>query len=132
MLAKLKEYKELISIILFFLGGFFWIQSQFPNKTDLKAELGAVRCQLDNYMKLTQLQILSQELDKQVSELKRKLAEVPANDNTGVAVSPAMKVELEQLKIEYTTKNTQYGQATNEMAKIRDELARGVCARAEL
>ncbi|MEI7457612.1 MAG: hypothetical protein WCK93_12910 [Nitrosomonadales bacterium] len=67
MLERLKEYKELIAIIAFFLGGFFWLQSQYPNKSEVKDEFNSIRCQLNSYMKLTQLQIRSQELDKQLN-----------------------------------------------------------------
>lgn len=134
MLERLKEYKELIAIIVFFLGGFFWLQSEFPSKSDMKGELVSIRCLLDSYMKLTQLQILSQEQDKQVSELQRKLSEAPPADNggSGLSVSPAMRAEFEQLKVDYATRRNQLGQTTSEMAKIRDELARGVCGKVEL
>ncbi len=134
MLEKLKEYKELTAIIVFFLGGFFWLQSEFPSKSDMKGELVSIHCLLDSYMKLTQLQILSQELDKQTSELGRKLSEAPPTDAgaSALSVSPAMRAEFEQLKVDYAARRNQLGQTTNEMAKIRDELARGVCGRPEL
>lgn len=133
MLAKIKEYKELIGIMVFFLGGVFWLQNTFPSKSEMRTELISIRCLLDSYMKLTQLQILSQEQDKQVSELRQKLLEVPP-DNTsgGLAISPAMRAEFEQLKVDYTTSRNQLGQTTRDMAKIRDELARGVCGKVAL
>lgn len=133
MLEKLKEYKELIAIIVFFLGGFFWLQTEFPSKSDMKVELVSIRCLLDGYMKLTQLQILSQEQDKQVSELRRKLSEAPPDDTRGggLSISPAMRAEFEQLKVDYKARRDQLGQTASDMAKIRDELARGVCGRAE-
>ena len=56
-LEKLKQYKEIIAIIIFFLGGFFWLQAEFPNKSDLRSEVGSLNCQLKSYMLLTQLQI---------------------------------------------------------------------------
>jgi hypothetical protein len=134
MLEKLKEYKELVTIVVFFLGGFFWLQAEFPNKSDLKAELASMRCLLDNYMKLTQLQILSQEQEKQVNELWRQLSEAPPNDTgkSGLSISPAMKVGLEKLKSEHTARTNQLRQTTSDMAQIRDNLARSVCARSVL
>jgi len=134
MLEKLKDYKELIAIIVFFLGGFVWLQTQFPNKNDLKSELGAIRCQLNQYMKLTQLQILSQEQERQLLTLKGQLssAKPEADDGSMLTISPAMKIEIDQLKLEYSTMRNQLGQTTSEMAKIRDELARGVCGKVEL
>ena len=56
-LEKLKQYKEIIAITIFFLGGFFWLQAEFPNKSDLRSEVGSLNCQLKSYMLLTQLQI---------------------------------------------------------------------------
>jgi hypothetical protein len=133
MLERLKEYKELIAIIIFFLSGVFWLQSTFPSKNEMKTELVSIRCLLDSYMKLTQLQILSQEQDKQVTELRQKLAQVPPdNASGGLAISPAMRAEFEQLKEDYATSRNQLGQTTQEMAKIRDELARGVCGKVAL
>ncbi|MDD4962818.1 MAG: hypothetical protein PHI11_02740 [Gallionella sp.] len=133
MLERLKEYKELIAIIIFFLSGVFWLQSTFPSKNEMKTELVSIRCLLDSYMKLTQLQILSQEQDKQVTELRQKLSQVPPdNSSGGLAISPAMRAEFEQLKLDYATSRNQLGQTTRDMAKIRDELARGVCGKVAL
>lgn len=134
MLEKLKEYKELIAIIVFFLGGFFWLQSEFPSKNDLKSQLKVINCQLDSYMQLTQLQISSQEQEKQLNDLLKKLSEAPPDDNSkkGVSISPAMRVELEQLRVDYTERRNQLGVTTAAMAKIKDELARGVCEKGEL
>ncbi|MDD2775736.1 MAG: hypothetical protein PHU06_07265 [Gallionella sp.] len=133
MLERLKDYKELIAIIIFFLSGVFWLQSTFPSKNEMKTELVSIRCLLDSYMKLTQLQILSQEQDKQVNELRQKLTQVPPdNVSGGLAISPAMRAEFEQLKLDYATSRNQLGQTTRDMAKIRDELARGVCGKVAL
>ncbi len=134
MLDKLNQYKELIAIIVFFLGGFFWLQSEFPNKNDLKSELGSIRCQLDQYMKLTQLQILSQDQEKQLVTLKTQLSNSgqEANGNNTQLLSPAMRIELDQLKQDFTSTREQLRQTTVEMAKIRQELQRGICVKAEL
>jgi hypothetical protein len=131
MLEKLKEYRELIAIVVFFLGGFFWLQAEFPSKSDLKAELGSIRCLLDSYMKLTQLQNLSHDQDKQLDELSRKLSEASRDDisGSGLSISPAMRVGLEQLKSDYAATRNQLGQTTKEMAKIKDDLERAVCGR---
>ena len=125
MLDKLKEYKELIAIIVFFLGGFFWLQTQYPDKKDL----ASVTCLLDKYMKLTQLQLLSQELDKQVSIMETKISDASSHNGgeSNVPMSPAMLMELEQLKQDYTTKRNELGQTGHEMTQIRDDLMRAVC-----
>ena len=127
MLDKLNQYKELIAIIVFFLSGFFWLQSEFPNKDDLKSELGAIRCQLDQYMKLTQLQILNQDQEKQLGALKAQLASSGFDGSEPLAMSPAMKIEFDQLKQDYASTRAQLKQTTIEMTRIRDELQRGVC-----
>ena len=46
MLDRLKEYKELISIIVFFLSGFVWIQSTFPDKPYIEAQVKAVNAKI--------------------------------------------------------------------------------------
>ena len=126
MLQKLKEYKELISIIVFFVGGLSWIQAQYPNKQDLKT----VNCKLDNYMKLTQLQIRSQDLDKKRSELSRRLSSASSGDGNGnIALSPAMVMELDQMKLDYNNLSEQYRQTASDMTKIKDDLERDVCGR---
>lgn len=131
MLERLKEYKELIAILAFFLGGFIWLQSQFPSKADLRGEIGAIRCQLDQYMKLTQLQILSQDLSKHSGLLKNQLAsaEPLAAGGSMTALSPAMRLEIEQMRAEYSDCISQLGKATMEMKKINEDLARGVCGK---
>jgi hypothetical protein len=132
MLEKLKEYKELLAIVVFFLGGVFWLQDQYPSKQDLKAELKSVRCLLDNYMKLTQLQIFNQEQDKRAGLLARKVTEASPDSGNELPVSPAMKAELEQLRAEFTSVSSLQGKTASEMAAIRDELERGVCGRVDL
>lgn len=134
MLERLKEYKELIAIIAFFLGGFFWLQTQFPSKNDLKDELGSIRCQLNSYMKLTQLQILSQEQERQLSALKIQLSGASREEASGSAsaISPAMMVELEQIKLDFSNTRNQLGQTTTEMKKIRDSLELGACGKVGL
>ncbi len=134
MLDKLKEYKELIAIIVFFIGGFFWLQSQYPNKTDLKLELATVRCQLSKYMEMTQMQIRNQNLEKQLLDLKKKLSKVPSSNGrqSEIPLSPAMQLEIQYMKDAYKTKKKQLEQLENNMIKLRDELARGACGRSKL
>ncbi|MEH6444452.1 MAG: hypothetical protein V7784_11195 [Oceanospirillaceae bacterium] len=93
MLEKLKEYKELISIILFFLAGFSWFNNQFPTKNDLSNEIKVVNCLLQNYMELTQLQIeyqnnlpLLDTLTKEINRLK--------SDSLSLELSPPLRSQL--------------------------------------
>jgi hypothetical protein len=80
MLEKLKEYKELIAIIAFFLGGFLWIEDHFPAKSDLTSQIGStntqvevLRCLLKEYMTLTQLQIRQATLNTHIQELDSEI-----------------------------------------------------------
>lgn len=126
MLEKLKEYKELVAIIVFFLGGFIWLNNQFPTKGDLKAEIGFLNCLVEKYMTLTQLQIRGQELEKQIQDLATSIPDMETNSGD-VHLSPAMKFELNQLKSDFEHNKEKYRSNTAEIAKILDELARNVC-----
>jgi hypothetical protein len=128
MLEKLKEYKEMIAIIVFFLGGFIWLNSQFPKKSDLTAEIGSLNCQLEKYMTLTQLQIRSQELGKQAQDLATRISDVETNSGDA-HLSPAMKFELDQMKADLKHNREKHRSNKDEIAEILDELARNVCKR---
>ncbi len=129
MLEKLKEYKELIAIIVFFLGGFTWLNTQFPTKSDLKAEIASLNCLLEQYMTLTQLQIRGQQIEKQTQELTRRISEVLPDDisASSLPLSPAMELEFEQLKADLAAKRGDLRSNATAMEKIRDELARHIC-----
>lgn len=128
MLDKLKEYKELITIIVFFLSGFFWLNNQFPTKNDLKNEVSSLSCLLEKYMTVTQRQIRNQELEKQAKNLMSTISSMETN-TADVSLSPAMKYELEQKKSEITHNRKEYTDNKDEIKKIMDELARNICGR---
>lgn len=129
MLEKLKEYKEIVAIIVFFLGGFMWLNNQFPTKNDLKSEIGSLNCLVEKYMTLTQLQIRGQELVKQTELLATQIFDREAN-HAEAPLSPAMQFELSQLKSDYEHNRREYRTNNTEIEKILDELARNVCRRA--
>lgn len=126
MLDKLKEYKELIAIIVFFLGGFFWLNNQFPTKKDLKNEVESLSCLLEKYMTVTQRQIRNQELEKQAKDLVATISSME-NSTSGVPLSPAMKYELEQKKSEINHNRKEYTSNKDVIQKIMDDLARNMC-----
>lgn len=127
MLNKLKHYKEMITIMLFFIGGFMWLDGEYAKKEELKQEIVEVECILDKYMTLTQLQIYGQELEKQVNGLREVIKiSLPSN---GVTLSPAMKYQIEEKKKELSNKQSEFKQNYNKIKAISGELARNVCGR---
>jgi len=129
MIEKLKDYKELITIIVFFLGGFIWLNNQFPTKNDLTDEVGSINCLVEKYMTLTQLQIRCQELLKQTQVMADKIADME-NNNENVPLSPAMEFELDQLKSDFKNDREKYRDNKSEITNIMDELARNICKKA--
>ena len=128
MIEKLKQYKELITIILFFLGGFTWMETQFPTKTDLQAEIASLNCLVEKYMILTQCQMHGQDLEKQIQDINKQINMISPNGSSP-GLSPALAVEFEELKSDLTHKKSELGQNKESMQKIVDELQRNVCRR---
>jgi|APSaa5957512622_1039677.scaffolds.fasta_scaffold231735_1 hypothetical protein len=126
MIEKLKEYKELIAIIVFFLGGFLWLHNQFPTKNDLIKEIAFLNCQLDKYITLTQLQIRGQTLAKNAQDLANRISGMETGIED-VALSPAMKFELEKLKSDFKYNREKYRKNQAGIENILDDLARSVC-----
>jgi hypothetical protein len=131
MIERLKEYKELIAIIVFFFGGFFWLNDQFPTKKDLSNEIASLNCQLDKYMTLTQLQIHGQELVKQAQELTDRISNMESSTEN-VPLSPAMKFELEKLKSDFKYNREKHRKNKAEIRKVLDDLARNVCKKVNI
>lgn len=131
MLQKIKEYKELIAIIVFFLGGFIWLESQFPKKSYIKSEVKSLNCLLEKYMILTQLQIRGQKLEKQIQEIDRKMESTFQinSDITNHPLSPAMEYELKELRESLSDKKKELKNNNDEMEKIHNELARNICGK---
>lgn len=142
MLSRLKEYRDFIAILVFFLGGFFWIDNEFPKKTDLKTEVGTVeqnltsqvtelQCIVDQYMRLTQLQIRARELEKDLDrawsdweESQAMLASAqPAN------LSPAMQRELDLLNAEKNKLHDDLDETLGAIDEVRLALERQSCRR---
>jgi|GEM_PF-1338292 len=134
MLQKLKEYKEIIAIVVFFLGGFIWLESQFPKKSDLKSEIKTLNCLLEKYMVLTQLQIHGQKLEKQIQDIKIKIDSTFQinSDGTSPRLSPPMEYELEELRESLSNMKKELKNDNDEMEKVDNELARNICGKEQL
>jgi hypothetical protein len=144
MLKKLKEYKEIIAIIVFFIAGFIWLENQFPKKADLQRETGTLKtdlksqiksldCLLEKYMTLTQLQIRGRNLEKEIMDFESEIQSRfrPDDDATGPLLSPAMKHELKRLEDDLAVKIKDLRQIKKDMENIDDELARNICGKGE-
>jgi hypothetical protein len=131
MLTKLKEYKEFIAILVFFIGGFIWLEKEFPKKSDLKSEVKILECMLDKYMTLTQRQIRGQELAKRIQELNHKIKTMLPSGAGGSSplLSPAMGHELDQLKKDLADNREDLKKNNDAMKTMRDELERNVCGK---
>jgi hypothetical protein len=129
-LQRLQEYKELLAIMVFFLGGFFWIQGQYPTKNDLKAQIGVLSCLLDKYMSLTQLQNHAQSLDGQAQQLREEIAAFRGDpDRSQPPLSPAMKQELDSKKAELVNVQSEFKKTAAQIQAAGEELARNVCGK---
>lgn len=138
MLEKLKEYQETIAIIVFFLGGFFWLDSQFPQKTDLESikhelrgENAVLKCLLKKNMILVQDQIQASALEKTIKEktdylyvLSDRLDKV---NMEGQGISPSMKQTLNETKEEVANKKDELRAVITRMQDTKNELERNIC-----
>ena len=129
MLDRLKEYKELITLVIFFLGGFWWIDDKYPKKADLKAEIALLQCLLDKYMTLTQYQVRGQALEKRVEELNRHIGKgMPPGVRGGApALTPAMKQELHDMEEERKERQNDLKRNKSSMEEIQNQLLTNTC-----
>lgn len=124
LLHVLNEYKEILTVIIFFLGGVFWIQNHFPTKTDLISQLSLIKCQLDGYMQLTQQQVRHEQITAQIAQLTQQLESAKT-----VALSPSMEESLADLRTQKAQLLAAGDAASAAMQKINDDLGRNVCAK---
>jgi seryl-tRNA synthetase len=120
MLDKLKEYKEVVTIIVFFLGGFFWLESQFPKRSDL----ATLNCLLEKYMTITQLQIRNQELEQEIVRIKDQIG-----NGGSPQLSPAMTIQLDEIKEDLKNRQSDRRDVIQEMDQIRVDLQMQVCGK---
>ena len=125
MLETFKEYKELIGIVIFFLAGFFWLENKYPTKEDLKSEVAVLGCLLDKYMEITQLQMSSQQLEKQVDELKHQISLYSEAQN----LPPAVKQALEEKNLELATDKKYLRENKTRIDILMRELERNSCGK---
>jgi galactitol-specific phosphotransferase system IIB component len=141
ILEKLKEYKEILTLIVFFLGGIFWLNEQFPKKADLtaqttevknqlKKEVSQLRCQLKEYMILTQLQIKAQNLEKEYKELSSQnnvLSSVNADQVTSPAAKKDLFDQITKVKAHLPEVEQDIKSNKHDMEKVSNELQTNIC-----
>lgn len=123
MLARLREYKELIAIILFFLGGFVWMERTFPKKDDLDGKVQVLQCLLDSYMRITQRQLESQEIERRIAEQLARLETGPRP----AEITPAMEMQLRMIQQDVSDQRGRLADVHMDIKRIRDDLERNAC-----
>lgn len=103
MLNRIKEYKELIAIIVFFLGGFLWLERNFPAKEDLEStkrelesKIEESRCVSDKQIEITQWQMRERDLEKHIDDLNGQI-NMYSDTRT---LPPTVKEAIENKKLE--------------------------------
>ena len=127
MLEKLKEYKELITILIFFLGGFVWIYGYFATKTQLRS----MKCVLNANVSLLTGQLqgntLAQNLNKNL-ELQGALEEKAKSDPSSQKMLNGLKQTAKMIEKQLENANIcflhapLFHPAMKNVAPIRKEL----------
>jgi methyl-accepting chemotaxis protein len=126
MIEKLKEYRDLIGLVVFFLGGLFWVQNQFPTKTDLSDQLGVVKCQLRSYMSLTQDELHVQDLTGKIQDIDQQLAAL----SEGTAqTSPSIAGMVEKQRSDRDSYLADLKTTNTQMSDITQSLERQECGK---
>ncbi len=133
--AYLGQYRDVIVLLLFFLGGFFYLDRTFPKHEDLAresnkltaeltrhneglvADITRLQCLVDSYMQLTQLQTNTLNTDARRAELLTLI-------KTG-ALTPAMTADMET---EIDVLKNRSLSNVSQMTVIRQKLERNECA----
>ena len=136
MLDKLKQYQEIITIVIFFLSGFVWLHTQFPQKDDLETvkkqlqgENDILKCLLKKNMILVQDQIQANTLEKAIKE-KSEFVEILSKQlaKTGAeGVSPVMQNRLDETREDLANKKEELKAVVTRMQDTKNELERNIC-----
>ncbi len=113
ILARLSEYKETITIVLFFIGGVFWIYSIFATKNQIKQ----LKCLLNTNISLIQNQTNSKILLDDIIENELILAKIITRKTNGLPRDDDSRREIElnnavkQLRIDQQTSSKLHKEA---------------------
>ena len=133
VLERLSDYKEVISVIVFFLGGLYWVDGHFPSRDDLNNKIGVLNCKVDAYMDLTQHQIRQKNLEDDTARIdqQRQFYDESGNAQSGhptAAMQQQRKEILDKLDNDRATDQKQLEANQAEMFQIGYKLEKQLCA----
>lgn len=107
---KIKEYKEVISLLIFFLGGYFWVLGYFATKTQLDELKSATHKNLEELKFVTQenLNMIQGKINLQFID------DMISENNINICKT---KIELEKLK----KNNADTTEINIKIAKLEDQ-----------
>ena len=117
---KIGEYKELISVLVFFAGGFLWAFAYFATKQ----QIGELKCLLNANVNIVQGKMDSSALSQLMLDNIKRTSELEGNPSlTGDQI-----LEKNQLKTAATEIARKIAEADTNTAKALDKLKSGECS----
>lgn len=126
LLSRLNEYKELITIVMFFLGGAIWLYSAFATK----AYVGNIRCLLGATIERVDNEAQSRTIKADIVEGNTKIEQLKADltkaQSTGAPTAPII-AETERLKLEVKALEKRKDKADELVANSNKRVLNGEC-----
>lgn len=119
VLARLKEYKEIITLFTFFLGGYLWMQKEFPSKSYVDSKIESATSSISSLNCL---------LNKNISSLDAQLQIKIHTDNierfTVKIGILSKKLESGLTEFELESRNNLIREVENEKDALKKEISR--------
>jgi hypothetical protein len=132
VLQKLKDYKEVIALIVFFLGGFTWIQKNFPDKTYLDdrikaqgSKIATLECLLSHNINATDAQLKMKIHSDDIEKFRARSATL--NHKSPATLSEDEKNELDELKRSIENARDDLQKEQNRSDAILSDFKAGKC-----
>lgn len=133
-LSKLKEYKELITVIIFFVGGIVWIYGYFATKSSLTTISAQLQCLLNTHVTLISSEMehsklqadkekIAIELNSKISELEKLKSEAASDKLVG------LKEEIVKLEEKYKDFELKYELISKKIGEASDQIKLNNCYR---
>lgn len=142
MLATLKAYKEFLAILVFFAGGFAWIESRYTAHEDFSGlsdtmngvrqematqrDVARLKCLLTEYMTLTHLQIRAQDLEKEIERLTGDLSD-PRLASADLEANPALMMVVADHEERLRMTRGDLKEVNDEITRVTEALQRHEC-----